>query len=498
MLVLALGGTARADDAATERIKALSSHFSFTLSDRIRGEFVDWFRPPQGVTDPGANRYNFFANQLRFGIKSTWPHVTVYSELQDVRLAGLPDDASLAPPQGNLGPGALYYANTHGLDKDTSQGETILKQAYATLADPPGVDGLALTGGRFEYSDALEVMPQDPALQWLKKARLGERLIGPFGYTHYGRAFDGLRLVYDQPLFNITTIAFRPTHGGFEASGTREMGNVGIAGITGTLKKIEELAPIDVRAFYFYYQDRRFADHTDPKNKPPIKVDNRPLPDRVADTDSLNIHTFGGHAITVINAGPGRVDGLVWGTIQTGNWGRQNHHGWAYAVETGYQFPDQPWSPWLRAGYDYSSGDHDPTDHNHDTFFQMIPTARIYAQFPFYNLMNSQDTFTQLIVKPHSRLTMRFDYHWLRLNSDKDLWYAGGGAGNDDIFGFSGIPANSHHELAHLVDLGATLQIFKQVSAYAYYGHAFGEGVVKKTFSGNQGNYGYVELAYRY
>lgn len=28
--------------------------------------------------------------------------------------------------------------------------------------------------------------------------------------------------------------------------------------------------------------------------------------------------------------------------------------------------------------------------------------------------MNSQDTFAQLILKPHSRVTVRTDYHWGR------------------------------------------------------------------------------------
>ena len=121
-----------------------------------------------------------------------------------------------------------------------------------------------------------------------------------------------------------------------------------------------------------------------------------------------------------------------------------------------------PWSPWLRAGYDQSSGDDDPSDGEHHTFFQVLPTARRYAQFPFFNLMNTQDTFVQMIVKPHPRATLRTDWHWLRLTEKKDLWYAGGGATNDDVFGF------------------------------------FGSGVVKKKFAEIDANYGYVELAFRY
>ncbi len=38
----------------------------------------------------------------------------------------------------------------------------------------------------------------------------------------------------------------------------------------------------------------------------------------------------------------------------------------------------------------------------------------------------------------------------------------------------------------------------KQMSAYVYYGHVFGQGVVGQTFAGTDANYGYLELTYRY
>jgi hypothetical protein len=208
------------------------------LADRVRGEFVDWFDPPPSAAREGAERYAFFANQLRAGFKVTIPHLILHVEGEDVRLENLPDDASLAPPYGNLGPGALYFAHTHGLDGETSQGETFLRQGFATLADPPRVPGLSLTGGRFEYSDGLETVPQDPALAWLKRQRLAERLVGPFNYTHVGRSFDGLKAVYDHPLVNVTAFGVHPTHGGFEVSAMREMGDVGLAGVAATLKGV--------------------------------------------------------------------------------------------------------------------------------------------------------------------------------------------------------------------------------------------------------------------
>jgi hypothetical protein len=496
VLILLAVGRAAAEDATAP---AWTKYVTPILADRVRLELVDWFDPPPSAAREGAERYAFFANQLRAGFKLAIPHLTLHVEGQDVRLEHLPDDASLAPPYGNLGPGALYFAHTHGLDQETSQGETFLRQGFVTLSDPPGVTGLSLTGGRFEYSDGLETVPQDPALAWLKRQRIGERLVGPFNYTHMGRSFDGLKAAYDHPLVNVTAIGVHPTHGGFEVSAMREMGDVGLAGVAATLKGIPQLSQtVDARLFYLAYEDDRFDDEREEEVRP-LKVDNRPVAERRADDGAIRVHTIGAHAAAVVDAGPGRVDGLLWGAGQTGDWGMQSHSAWAYAVEAGYQLPKCWGAPWLRFGVNQSSGDDDPADDQHQTFFQILPTARIYAQFPFFNFMNSQDLFGQLILKPHPKVTIRTDYHWLRLTEKKDLWYSGGGATNDDVFGFAGIPSNDRRELASLVDLTVTVALLKQLTASLYYGHAFGQGVVRKTFTeGTAADYGYLELTYRY
>ena len=371
---------------------------TFTLSDRARGEFVDWFDPP--AAPAGAQRYAFFANQLRAGVRVDLPHLQLVVEAQDTRLANLPDDATLAPPQGALGPGAVYFLNT----RDTSQGETFLKQGFVSLRGR----GFTAKVGRFEYRDGAETVPGDATLAFLKRARINERLVGAFDFTHVTRSFDGGLVAYDEPGWNATAIGLRPTRGGFEVSANRELDGVSLAGLSLTAKRLPFTGapPADLRLFYLYYEDRR---------NEPLKVDNRALAARTADRDSIFVHTLGGHAVTAVEAGPGVLDGLVWAVGQTGEWGVQDHAAWATAVELGYQLPRVIAQPWLRIGYDVSSGDRDPTDGDHGSFFQALPTARVYAQLPFYNLMNNQDVFAQLILRPHARVTVRTDYHWLSL-----------------------------------------------------------------------------------
>lgn len=473
VLVTGLGTDAQAD--------GWRDGVALTASDRVRGEVVDWFRPPAGSAPAGAERYAFVANQLRAGLRLTLPHLQLVVEGQDTRLANLPKDASLGAPFGALGPGALYFASTHTRE----QGEPFLKQGFLTLRR----SGLAVTGGRLDYGDGLETVPADSTLAFLKRQRIAERLLGPFGFTHVTRSFDGMRLTYDAPAWNATALLAHPTVGGFEVSANRELDRVSVASLALTWRRLPGMPPTDARLYYLYYEDDRRA---------PTKVDNRPQAVRAADHASIAIHTWGGHAVTVAELGPGRVDGLAWLALQSGTWGRQDHGAWASAIELGYQLPRLPGAPWLRVGYDRSSGDGDPNDGAHRTFFQLLPTARIYAQLPFYNLMNNADTFAQLLLQPHAQVSVRLDYHWLRLTESKDLWYSGGGAIKDDVFGYTGIPSSGRRELAQLVDASATIMLPSQFTLGLYYGHAFGQGVVRGTFAGAGADYGFAELTYRY
>src|SRR5439155_971106 len=291
-----------------------------------------------GTTAPGAERYDFFASQLRAGLSVVLPHAQLTLVAQDTRLANLPADASLLPLAGNLGPGAIYYAST----KQRTQGEPFLKLGFLTLRRA----GLAATVGRFEYRDGLETVPGDPTLAALERIRIAERLVGPFEFTHVTRSFD--------------------------------------------------------------------------------------------------------------DAGPGRIDLLGWAAVQAGEWGVDDHLAWAWALETGYQLPALAAAPWLRVGYDWSSGDGNPTDGHHRTFFQILPTARTYAQLPFYNLMNSGDAFAQILLTPHRNLSLRSDYHWLTVSDGRDFWYSGGGATSNHVFGYAGSPAGGQHDLAQVVDLSAS------------------------------------------
>ena len=67
---------------------------------------------------------------------------------------------------------------------------------------------------------------------------------------------------------------------------------------------------------------------------------------------------------------------------------------YAFDLETGYQPAILPaLKPWIRPsfGYTLGSGDGQSQWYNkHETFFQILPTPRPYAMFPFFNMMNTR------------------------------------------------------------------------------------------------------------
>jgi hypothetical protein len=194
--------------------------------------------------------------------------------------------------------------------------------------------------------------------------------------------------------------------------------------------------------------------------------------------------------------GPGKADFLLWAAGQLGDWQSLEQRAWAYALEAGYQLANVWAAPWLRVGLDQSSGSGSPSGGTHGTFFQMLPTARLYAQFPFFNLMNNMDTFVQLLLQPHPMICFRTDLHWLRVTEATDLLYAGGGATSDTNFGYTGTPTGGARDIGYLLDTSVTLTPTRNLSLYFYYGHVFGRGVISNAYVGKEANYGYVELTF--
>ncbi|MFN0119864.1 MAG: alginate export family protein [Blastocatellia bacterium] len=477
LLLFLTSAVARAQTAAPtpEPIKIGAVTLSGSL--RLRAESWDWFDAP-----PADGSYTFGAGTLRLALGQRRDKLEWQVEAAAPFFMGLPANAIAPAPRGQLGLGANYFAANGRRDASV-----FLKQAWIRVKGLAGDKASDLKLGRLEFSDGLETTPADPGLATLKRDHISQRLLGPFGFTHVGRSFDGAQYTRNAKAGNFTLLAARPTEGVFQLAGMKQL-DIDFYYGAFTRPWKTKTREHDARLFVLHYHDGRRA----------LKTDNRPQAARVADLEKIRLTTVGGHYAGVYQNKRGRADLLLWGAGQLGGWGSLAHRAGAIAVEAGYQF-NTAGKPWLRAGWFHGSGDGDPADTRHNTFFQHLPTPRIYARTPFYNLMNNEDTFVQLRLKPHARLALRGDLHHLRLSSARDQWYVGGGAFQRNTFGYVARPADGQRGLGTLADLGADFTITARTAFTLYLAGVKGHGVARNIYpAGHNARFAYVEITQRF
>lgn len=456
---------------------------TFSGSLRLRVENYGWFETP-GYDD----KYTFGASVLRMSLGQQRDKFDWLLEGEFPVIVNLPEHAVAPAPQGQLGLGGSYFAaNGH---QDAS---VVFKQGFVRVKNLFGDNPSSLRVGRFEFIDGLETTPGDATLAALKRDHLAHRLIGHFGFTHVGRSFDALQYVRNTKHSNFTFVGGRVTEGVFQLRSLKEL-DVDLWYGAYTKPISNKTVNSEFRLLALHYHDGRGA----------LKTDNRSLRLRRADADNIRVTTLGGNYIAAVKTTRGIVDLLAWGVGQFGDWGNQDHRAGAIAFEAGFQPSGMlaSYKTWFRGGYARSSGDGDAADGRHNTFFQVLPTPRIYARFPFFNMMNTEDVYGQLKLKPHTRLSLRADVHHLRLSNGNDLWYSGGGAFQEGTFGYTGRPSGGRRSLGTLFDVSVDVTVTPTTTFTVYAAGVRGGGVQSFIYPAGGNNptsrFVYAELTRRF
>ena len=432
-----------------------------------RYAYWNWFDAPSD-----NNEYSYGFQRTRLNLKFDSKYMDIFVQPQYVHMFGLPDDAVSPSPRGPLGMGGLYYLH----NKERNPYKFGVHQAYLQFQNVFDQD-ISLKAGRFEYCDGLETLSKADGKKFnaVKKMRLVDRLISSFGWSAFGRSFDGGLLSYDNDKINLTSSFFYPTQGGWEKDMNDTIEDIRITTATLTAKLGALLPGTEIAGFYYNYKDDRDVTQ---------RIDNSGI-STSADGVDIDIHMVGGHLLGVYDLGPGQLDVLFWGGLQFGDWYELDQQAYAVDGEVGYQFTKSAWKPWLRIGYFYGSGDDNSTDSDHGTFFQMAPGTRKYQLLPFCDLMNTQDLFFQVITKPLKKLTLRTDYHFIRLTESGDRWYMGSGPTQKkgSIFGYLARPANGKDDLAQELDVILNYAVNSHCSLVFSYSHIFGKDVIKNIYS---------------
>jgi hypothetical protein len=430
------------------------------LSTRVRPE--NW----EAFSDDRSSWYTGTRTRLR--LQYNWAdRILVAAELQDVRLNGMDVD----------GTGALaLYRNANG-GGSQSRGDDVRSLYLETRPTAKSY----LRGGRQDLKlGSQEVQYAEPNWRYLKGARLGERLVGTVGWSHVERAYDGFAAGVDLKGVELFAFGAQPTQGVFEAeTAYRPLHDVLVAGGSLTVERGTLFENDEIGILGLYYDDERPAD-------------------RGGLADDVEISTIGAHWLGVHPCGPGSFDVLLWGALQTGDYDGLDHFAAAGVLELGYQLPNVFAKPWLRIGLNVATGDDDPDDRDHDTFFNVLPTNHLYYgfadQLAFQNLWNS---FVQLRLTPHPMLSLNLFVHQFRLMDENDMRYAGTGAFDDSAFGFAGATSNGHRNVGTEYDVVATFTPHKSVTVEAGFAWLDG-GAVFRSAPDRDVQFGYVSLELRY
>ena len=151
-------------------------------------------------------------------------------------------------PGGPLGLGASYRL----FNRRASDGSVFIKQGYV-LFKHLWIDGLTFKGGRFSFGAGLEVLGGDPTLDWLKKYRISQRLLGSWEWSQVGRSFDGAVAGLTRGPLNVTAFYSKPTQGGLDLAANKTMNEIDLVYAALNLTRPWFTRNSDGRIFYIYY-----------------------------------------------------------------------------------------------------------------------------------------------------------------------------------------------------------------------------------------------------
>jgi hypothetical protein len=417
--------------------------------------------------------------RARVGLTYAWrDRFRVFAQGQTAAVLGMSSDAS--------GAAGLYRSNSNG-GNDSDVVGVKLRQLYV---DARLVSDLHARVGRQDIN--LGTLPgySEPDWKFLKIKRTSQRLVGEVGWTNGARSFDAVSMRM-KPFEGHHGYAFvaQPTTGVFEIENSyKTLDDVLIGGLQWTVERDTWIDNTELSAFFLGYSDDR-------------------NPNKVSGLfGDIEVYTLGASWIGVYPLGPGKFDVILWGALQFGEYHDMttsgvrdlDHLAGAFLAEFGYQ-PDDCWSkPWLRAGVNFASGDDDPNDGDHNTFYNLLPTNHLYYgyadQLAFQNLI---DLFVQLKLTPLPKLAIEMTFHQFWLHERDDGRYSGTGAFHRKSLGYSSSPSNGSNNVGQEIDVTLSYPIHRTTSVAVGYARMFGGGVFDP-LSQEDTDWGFVQLQFSY
>ncbi len=179
---------------------------------------------------------------------------------------------------------------------------------------------------------------------------------------------------------------------------------------------------------------------------------------------------------------------------QTGRFSGQADNAWMATVVAGYTFKDLLTRPRLSVGYDYASGDDNPTDNHVSTFNQLFPLGHAY--FGYIDVVGRQNIHAahvriDLLPLKKTKVWLQFYSFWLDEKKDA-LYNAGGAPIRRDATGGSGTYVGSE------LDIVAKYQLDRHSSILAGYSHFWPGQFIEDTGSHKAIDFVYLQYQFTF
>jgi hypothetical protein len=432
----------------------------FDLGGQFRARFVD--QSYFAVPGAGATAVDFRANTpvsdnafylLRTRIHAGWTPTdwfTVYGVAQNS--ADLSDARKPAPQ---------------------ADGPMDLQQGFVKL------------GGTKELPVSLKVGRQELAYG-------DERLVGPSDWDNITRTFDAAKLRYEQDSFWIDAFTGRvviPQDNQFNQPNWDDW-------FSGLYASTRALVPKTEVQLYF------LADNASAGSPADIGTG-------VKGNSPRDIYTIGARFQTLA----GQLNGWDLNGEFAGQFGdfeypagtpggvvngqRLNQRAYATHLEGGYTFTQTDLKPRLALGFDYGSGDDNPSDHTHGTFVNLYPTNhKFYGAMDFLSWQNMFDPYFRASLLPAKGLTITGTFNCFWLATPSDFFYQVNQAARTS--GGYGIHSQFGQAAGQELDLVVSYSPKPFVQFQGGFGHFFTGNYVNQTFQNLGGshdaNWGYLQL----
>lgn len=180
---------------------------------------------------------------------------------------------------------------------------------------------------------------------------------------------------------------------------------------------------------------------------------------------------------------------------QWGHWAGDTVQAWSFSLDGGYTFSECPWTPRFGAGFDWASGDRDPTDGMVGTFDQLFPFSHYYLGFldlvARQNIMALNFNVSAWPVPEKVKTKASFHTFWLNDQTDA-LYNAGGAVTRRDSTGTSG------REIGHELDLTMLWKLDVHSSVLLGYSHFWDSDFIRQTGASQGADLFFVQYGFKF